>query len=224
MAINTIEDFEEGAAAWACRRAMPSEVEERFPHRDSGTVRTHYYRQNPDKVAFVDKGDKLESPGDFDQQSVRAMVDIADARGWDKVKVNGSESFRRQAYLEAAQRGIEVKGYKPTEAERQFIEHARGQLQRYQKAADAFAAAADLEAKAAAARAHPELAKAYAIEAAAGKFAEQAGWSEAAKQRFKERIHETVGQDLRQGKKLERIEIRQRNSDRRRSAESVQER
>lgn len=221
---NEIEDFEAGAAAQARRNAVPDDVSKQFPPRGNGNVKTHYYQHDPDRVAFVDKGDKLQTPRDFDQQGVRAMVDVADARGWDEIKVHGAESFRRQVYLEAARRGIEVKGYKPTEAERQVADAASAKRERNQAAGDAFANAADRQAKAEAAREHPELAKAYAIEAAAAKFAKQAGWSADAQQRFQSRVHDAVERDIREGKKLEQMEVRDRKVDRSREPEAVRER
>lgn len=221
---NEIEDFEAGANAQARGRAIPDTVSKQFPTRSKGNVHTHYYQHDPERVAFVDKGDKLQTPRNFDQQGVRAMVDVADARGWDEIKVHGAESFRRQVYIEAARRGIEVKGYKPTEAERQVSDAASAKHERNQAAADAFASAADRKAKTEAAKEHPELAKAYAIEAAAAKFAKQAGWSVSAQQRFQERVHDSVERDIREGKKLEQIEVRHHKADRHRETDAVRER
>jgi len=46
------------------------------------------------------------------------MVRIAEARGWDEIKVSGSETFRKEVWLEAASRGMHVKGYTPSEQDK----------------------------------------------------------------------------------------------------------
>lgn len=68
-------------------------------------------------LIFLDKGDKLKTALNFDQRAIRAMMDVAQERGWHSVKLTGTPEFRRAAWFEAASRGLEVKGYKPTEAE-----------------------------------------------------------------------------------------------------------
>lgn len=217
---NTIEDFEIGAAMQA-RRRIPPDVEKAFPPRDTGSVRTHYYVRDLDRVAFVDKGDKLQSPRDFDQQGVRAMVAVAKARGWEEVKVHGSESFRRQVYLEAAERGIEVKGYKPTDAEKTIADRARSDYEKNQAVADAFAATKDREAKAEAAKQHPNLIAAYKMEAAATAFAKQHHMPPRAREDFVDRVRDTIERDLREGKRLPDIKVRKRQRERQPEAEQV---
>lgn len=215
---NSIEDFEAGADAQA-RQQVPDDVDRNFPSRTAGKARTHYYAQDADRVAWVDKGNKLKSPRSFDQQGVRAMVDVAKARGWDEVKVRGSEAFRRQAYIEAANRGIKVKGYTPSEAEKERADKALGKYRENQQAADAFAKAKDREAKAEATQKHPHLAKAYKMEAAARAFAKQHKMSPDAQQNFVSRVRDTIERDLRDGKTLPNVEVRRRQKERQAEAE-----
>ncbi|HCE5184914.1 TPA: hypothetical protein NG323_004555, partial [Vibrio parahaemolyticus] len=74
----------------------------------------YYFSGRPDSLAFVDKGAKLQTK--LSSANVAAsMVDIAEARGWTELQVKGTEDFRREAWLEAASRGLEVRGYKPKE-------------------------------------------------------------------------------------------------------------
>ncbi|WP_338322232.1 LPD7 domain-containing protein, partial [Xanthomonas euvesicatoria] len=73
---------------------------------------------DPKKVAFVDKGNRLQTIRTFDDKAVEDMVATADARGWSELKVTGDEAFRRKAWIEATARGIEVKGYEPTEKDK----------------------------------------------------------------------------------------------------------
>jgi hypothetical protein len=52
---------------------------------------------------------------------IRDMVSVAQHRGWDALHVRGSAEFRREAWLEAGARGIDVQGYRPTDLDRQAL-------------------------------------------------------------------------------------------------------
>lgn len=52
---------------------------------------------------------------------IRDMVSVAQHRQWDALHVRGSAEFRREAWLEAGSRGIEVQGYQPTDLDRQAL-------------------------------------------------------------------------------------------------------
>ena len=52
---------------------------------------------------------------------IRDMVSVAQHRRWDALHVRGSSEFRREAWLEASARGMEVQGYQPTELDRQTL-------------------------------------------------------------------------------------------------------
>lgn len=52
---------------------------------------------------------------------LRDMVSVAQHRGWEALQVRGSAEFRREAWLEANARGMEVQGYQPTELDRQAL-------------------------------------------------------------------------------------------------------
>lgn len=54
---------------------------------------------------------------------IRDMVSVAQHRHWDALHVRGSVEFRREAWLEASARGMEVQGYQPTELDRQTLAH-----------------------------------------------------------------------------------------------------
>lgn len=70
-------------------------------------------------LAFVDRGRELATRSD-NREVTRTFVAIAAARGWDTVEVQGSERFRREAWSQATERGIQVMGYEPTAAEREL--------------------------------------------------------------------------------------------------------
>jgi conjugative element/phage-associated large polyvalent protein len=52
---------------------------------------------------------------------IRDMVSVAQHRQWQSLQVRGSADFRREAWLEAGARGIEVQGYRPTDLDRQAL-------------------------------------------------------------------------------------------------------
>lgn len=72
-----------------------------------------YHPKNQQRVAFEDYGKKLKTAHSTGPVAL-AMVQIAEARGWKEIKVSGTEEFRKEAWREAALRGLGVQGYKPT--------------------------------------------------------------------------------------------------------------
>src|SRR6516164_1508276 len=52
---------------------------------------------------------------------VRDMVSVAQHRHREALHIRGSAEFRREAWLEAGVRGIEVQGYQPTDLDRQAL-------------------------------------------------------------------------------------------------------
>jgi hypothetical protein len=54
-----------------------------------------------------------------DRQTVSAMLDLAQARGWQSVKLRGTDSFKREAWVQAQVRGMQTEGYQPKATDRQ---------------------------------------------------------------------------------------------------------
>lgn len=112
---------------------VPPEIEREFVR-----VGNQFYlptkKREPD-LGFVDKGNKLETRSN-DEQVAEAMVRIAQARGWSEIKVTGTETFRREAWLQAQQLGMEVRGYTPSETD-----HAEAQQRKINGPAVRFTAA-----------------------------------------------------------------------------------
>lgn len=101
-------------AVTAREKAIPEHVKQRFVQVDN----KFYF---PDKTAaFDDKGQKLATKSE-NQEVIASMVDIAKARGWEKITVKGTEEFRRAAWLEASMNGLEVSGYRPTAIEKAHL-------------------------------------------------------------------------------------------------------
>jgi hypothetical protein len=98
------------AAPEAVLMVVPEEVERAYLHVGN----RFYMPKNRDRVAFEDHGDKLKTALSVAPVTL-AMVQIAQARGWTSIKVDGTPEFRKEAWREASLRGIGVEGYKPTE-------------------------------------------------------------------------------------------------------------
>lgn len=81
----------------------------------------YHFQKNPDTVAFSDRGNKLETKSNS-AFVADTMVKIALARGWDEIKVTGSETFKREVWFEAASRGMSVKGYQPNDVDKAKLE------------------------------------------------------------------------------------------------------
>ena len=56
---------------------------------------------------------------------IRDMVSVAQHRQWEALHVRGSVEFRREAWLEASARGMDVKGYQLSELDRQALADRR---------------------------------------------------------------------------------------------------
>ncbi|SSY70681.1 LPD7 domain-containing protein [Alysiella crassa] len=79
---------------------------------------------NPQTVLFEDKGKTIQTARD-DKQTIQDMLDVAKAKGWDSIKISGSQEFKQQMWLEAESRGIATKGYKPSPEDLAILERRR---------------------------------------------------------------------------------------------------
>ena len=70
----------------------------------------YFFRDRDNALAFEDKGARIATRTE-DPVVAASMVEVAVAKGWKELKVTGSESFRRSVWLEAAKRGMAVRGY-----------------------------------------------------------------------------------------------------------------
>lgn len=93
---------------------IPSVILSRYIKNEN---KYHYPDQS---VAFEDKGKRLSTRSE-NKQLIKDLISISESRGWDSIRVRGSEEFRRSAWFEASQRGLEVTGYKPTEVEKAHL-------------------------------------------------------------------------------------------------------
>lgn len=98
-------------------QARPAELEQRFLIKSRlGTDK--YLNRETEQEAFRDTGSKIIVKPEARKLVAADVAKLADTKGWDKVAVTGSQSFRREVWQEANLRGIEVDGYKPTEQDK----------------------------------------------------------------------------------------------------------
>lgn len=84
-----------------------------------------HYKDQSGKVAFKDNGERMVTATN-DDRVAKAMVTMAEAKGWKTIKVSGHPEFQREVWMEASMRGRpEVRGYKPTEQDLKELETKR---------------------------------------------------------------------------------------------------
>lgn len=82
------------------------------------------FRGDTSRVAFTETGFKLAT--DANSPSVaRFMVDVAQARNWQSLRVSGNEEFRRLVWMEASARGVKALGYEPSPADLERVKVER---------------------------------------------------------------------------------------------------
>lgn len=97
------------------------------PRRITNAYAEHegkYVDKETMKVAFEDKGNKL-STASVDKETIANMVALAHAKQWDSLKLQGTQEFRREAWLQAESQGIKTVGYTPKGADLAQLEALR---------------------------------------------------------------------------------------------------
>jgi hypothetical protein len=89
---------------------VPQSVRDRFVQEG------HRFYFPDGAPAFRDRGRRLITSSE-NTQVVHSLIEIAHSRGWTEVMVSGTERFRREAWQQARLAGLNVRGYRPSEAE-----------------------------------------------------------------------------------------------------------
>lgn len=101
---------------------VPEALRQRYYVDGRGGAGLGFYHDAQVKTpAFRDTGKRLEARRS-DPHAIRAMTQIAQHRGWSIVVAQGSQSFRREAWLQGRALGLEVRGYRPTERDMQELD------------------------------------------------------------------------------------------------------
>jgi hypothetical protein len=93
------------------------------------------WEETPKVVAFRERENKLNTRSKSPLVA-SSMVAVADARGWSEMKVSGSSSFKKEVWMEASLRGIDVQGYTPTKEDKLELENSLGTIAMVSKKAE----------------------------------------------------------------------------------------
>lgn len=99
---------------------LPASIAKRYIHAEG----KFHFRDAQNKLAFEDHGRKMQT--EHNSPDIAAsMVELAKAKGWTQLKVRGHEDFKREVWLQASLRGIEVSGYKPKDVDLARLDELR---------------------------------------------------------------------------------------------------
>lgn len=124
--------FDPRAERTALRQALETALKNQYVIKrasvnvgDVTIGRTEYrYRAGPERVAFTESAFRLATDTNSPHVA-RSMVDVAQARNWNAVRVSGHEEFRRMVWLEASLRGVRTVGYEPLPSDLDWLRSER---------------------------------------------------------------------------------------------------
>ncbi|NPD70341.1 hypothetical protein HN018_28145 (plasmid) [Lichenicola cladoniae] len=106
--------------------AEPEAIRRAYYVEEQGSQR-RYYDDYKKTALAIRADDTAISSKREDLTTIRAILTLAESRGWQEVKVNGSAEFKREAWIEAAARGITAQGYKASDVDRQEADRRRAE-------------------------------------------------------------------------------------------------
>lgn len=142
----------------------PADSPEQIRKRYLAEAGQYFFRDRNNALAFEDRGAKIATQTE-DPVVAASMVDLAIAKGWKELKVTGSESFRKTVWLEAAKRGMTIRGYEPKPQDELQLKEAlskKPSILSVNEIGPARFRAFTEQTKDEAIKVYPELAKAYA--------------------------------------------------------------
>ncbi|MBU8541743.1 LPD7 domain-containing protein [Falsiroseomonas tokyonensis] len=106
------------------RHTDPEAIRRRYYTQDSGVERRYFDDYQGKNLAFQAGAGRVASKRE-DLNTIRAMLDVAEARGWREVALKGTAAFRREAWIEAAARGLPAQGHRASDLDQQEAERRR---------------------------------------------------------------------------------------------------
>ena len=103
---------------------IPDSVLRRYAIKDH----LYYSKDRTKGLAFEDKG-KTISAKTSDADDVRAMIELAKAKKWSKIKISGTDEFKKEVWLVASMQGLEVEGYTPNAQDVALLEDTKRRIQ-----------------------------------------------------------------------------------------------
>jgi hypothetical protein len=104
----------------------PDVIASRYYVEDKGSERRYYDDYKRQTLAMRATDTSISSKRE-DLNTIKAMLDVAAARGWQSVNVKGSAEFRREAWIEGQARGLEVRGHRSSDPDRQEADRRRAE-------------------------------------------------------------------------------------------------
>ena len=104
----------------------PENIAKSYYVADRGSERRYYddYKQQSLAMRATDTAISTKRE---DLNTIKAMLDVASARGWQSVDVKGSAEFKREAWIEGQARGLDVRGHRPSDPDRQESDRRRAE-------------------------------------------------------------------------------------------------
>jgi hypothetical protein len=102
----------------------PATITRQLYVEEKGGVRT-YYAGYPRRHEVMRATSDRVSTKSNDPQTVRAIMALAEARGWKEVALSGSKEFRREAWVQATLQGIATKGHRADDIDFQEVTKRR---------------------------------------------------------------------------------------------------
>jgi hypothetical protein len=87
-----------------------------------------YFKDQPGKLAMKDKGERMVSAPTM--TAWQRLWRRCRSQGLETIKVSGHPDFQREVWMEASLRGIEARGYKPSEQDLKLLEDKRERAMR----------------------------------------------------------------------------------------------
>lgn len=116
------------AAKKPADRTAPDPLAGTYCLEDTGGERRYHEDYRRRSLALRAGGSTISSKRE-DLSTIRAMLALAEARGWTAIALRGSADFRREAWIEAQARGLDAQGYKATALDRQEAGRRRAERQ-----------------------------------------------------------------------------------------------
>lgn len=98
---------------------MPKRIANTYTELDG-----KFFTKDTNRVAFEVTEVKIATHS-TDKRLIEDMMAVAKAKGWQDIKLSGSQEFRREAWLQAESQGIATKGYTPKQSDLAALETLR---------------------------------------------------------------------------------------------------
>ena len=89
----------------------------------SGADHRYYFNLPPKQLAFIDKGNKLQSRL-VNTKVITDLLSLASDRGWHQIRLSGCKAFKREVWYQAKLQGFEVRGYRADDKDRIRLQQA----------------------------------------------------------------------------------------------------